>query len=61
MDIIISSFKVLKDILDFVVTLINIFMFLKLIKEKKCLNSNVNHRYKKCKNKKRVPSRRKHH
>lgn len=61
MDIIISSFKVLKDILDFVVTLINIFMFLKLIKEKKRLNSNVNHRYKKYKNKKRVPSRRKHH
>ncbi|CEN25431.1 Uncharacterised protein [[Clostridium] sordellii] len=59
MDIIISSFKVLKDILDFVVTLINIFMFLKLREEKKRLNSNVNHRYKKYK--KRVPSRRKHH
>ncbi|MEG0235877.1 MAG: hypothetical protein RSB77_05390 [Bacilli bacterium] len=56
MDIIISAFKVVKEILDFVVILINISMYLELRAEKKCLNSKINHKYKK-----RVPSRRKHH
>ncbi|MDB8803213.1 hypothetical protein PN294_13570 [Romboutsia sp. 1001216sp1] len=55
MDIIISLFKVVKEILDFVVILINIVMFLEVRAEKKRLKSKLNHRYKK-----RVPSKRKH-